>query len=101
MKVRKGILKYISPDVPEASRLRAATGLPPEDPVTPEDRLTVLFVLGHDRSPGVAVAAKKSLEEYPLELVLEGLKKRLDPLVLKRLVALHGNSDAVLSMAAL
>ena len=98
MKVRKGLLKYISPDSPEEARMRAARRL---EPLSPEDELTVLFALSHDADPGVSGAALKSLEGYPKELVLRGLEKRLDPLVIKRLIALNKDDAAVLAMAAM
>lgn len=101
MKVRQGLLKYISHDVPEEDRKRHATRRwPAGDELGPHDEVTVLFVLSHDRYPGVAELARKSLAEYPLELVLKALEYKLDPHVIKKLFSLRADNEAVMTMAA-
>lgn len=100
MKVKQGLLKFISPSAPEDLRLKVARLEPPES-LSCEDQVTALFVLGFDKSPVVSEAAKKGLLEYPVEMLLEALEKKLDPLVIKKILSLHRENDAVLIMAAM
>lgn len=101
MKVREGLIKFISPVTPTAERLKAARCEEPESgPLGPNDRLTVLYVLSHDSDKEVAAAAGKSFDEYPVELVLKALDKKLDPLVLTKVVELHNGAEKVLAKAA-
>ena len=67
----------------------------------PEDEVTVLFVLGFDKDAELSGIAKKSLQEYTLTRLLDALDAPLDPLVIKKLLELRGDDDAVKIMAAL
>lgn len=100
MKVKQALLKYISPSTPADERLAFASRIKTED-LSPQDEVTALFILGFDKDPGVSCAAKKSLEEYPLDLTLSALEERLDPLVIKKIVETRGENEAVQIMAAL
>ena len=113
MKVREGLVKYISPKIPKEQRMEAALGFPgsaavgPSATATgsgglePNDQLTVLFVLCYDRDAEVATAARSSLKAYPLKLVLSGLGKKLNVAVLKKLARMHKGNGAVLTGVAL
>lgn len=102
MKVKQELLKLLSPQTSsDEERLRIANNDPLPPPLDPSDALTALFVLGYDKVASVAEAAKKSLEAYPAHSVIEALNKRLDPLVIRKAVALHRDNEAVLIMAAL
>jgi hypothetical protein len=101
MKVREGLVKFISPDTPAEERLGAARCVePPDGPLPPNDRLTVLFVLSHDPDGEVAAEAQRNFAKYPVEFVIEAMGEKLDPLVLKRIIELYGNIDEVLAAAA-
>ncbi|MBI5587401.1 MAG: hypothetical protein HY889_03435 [Deltaproteobacteria bacterium] len=100
MKVKQSLLKFISPETPEEIKLKVAKVQPPE-PLSPEDQVTALVVLGFDKNSTVSEAAKKGLFEYPAERLLEALEKKLDPLVIKKTVSMHGENDAVIIMAAM
>src|SRR3972149_3315470 len=102
MKVRQGLVKFISPDTPVDERLKTARcEEPAEGPLEPNDRLTLLFVLSHDKDAAVAEAARQNLSESPARLVQVALEKKLDPLVIKKVVELHTEDPAVLSMAVM
>ncbi|MBI5902286.1 MAG: hypothetical protein HZB84_02240 [Deltaproteobacteria bacterium] len=102
MKVKQELLKLLSPQTSsDEDRLRIANNDPLAPPLEPAAALTALFVLGYDKVASVAEAAKKSIEAYPAHSVIEALNKRLDPLVIRKAVALHRDNEAVLIMAAL
>ncbi|MBI1912442.1 MAG: hypothetical protein HYS21_10650 [Deltaproteobacteria bacterium] len=94
-------MKYIAPQVPAQARLKAAKGEFEETEFAPEDKVTAFFVLSYDKDSEVAEAAKKSLAECSIELHLSALEGRLDPLVIKKIIELHREDDAILIMAAL
>ena len=100
MKLKGSLLKFVSPSSPREMRLSAAERAASEE-LQPEDEVTVLFVLGFDKDPGLADAAKKSLQEYPLQRLLEAMDAPLDALVIKKILDLRGGDDAVRIMAAL
>ena len=102
MKVRQSLLKYIATDTDKEQRIRyASRGWPATEPLEPADEVTVLFVLSHDRDPDVSTPAAKSLADYPAELALTALGGKLDPLVIKKLISVFKDSEAVVIMAAL
>jgi hypothetical protein len=105
MKVREGLIKYISPETSKEQRMEAALcfagGEAAEGKLEPNDQLTVLFVLCYDRDAEVAGAARSSLKSYPLALVLSALGKKLNVDVLKKLAKMHKDNAAVLTMIAL
>lgn len=102
MKVKQELLKLLSPQTSsDEERLRIANNGPLAPPLEPADALTALFVLGYDKVASVAEAAKRSFGAYPAHGVIEALNKRLDPLVIRKAVALHMDNEAVLIMAAL
>ena len=101
MKIREGLLKYISPKTPKEQRMEAARVFAESAELAPNDRLTVLFVLCYDPDAEVAAAAKASLKAYPPELVLEALETRLSIDVLKRLAKMHKGDAGVLTAVLL
>ena len=100
MKLKNTLLKFVSPSSPREVRLRAAHGAPGED-LLPEDEVTILFVLGFDKDPELSEAAKKTLREYSLQRLLDAMDAPLDALLIKKLLELRGEDDAVQIMAAL
>jgi hypothetical protein len=110
MKVREGLIRYISPRTPKEQRMEAALcfvgegkGVPVvgNGELEPNDQLTVLFVLCYDSDAEVAAAARSSLKACPLKFVIGALGDKLDAAVLKKLVKMHKANVAVLSLAAL
>ena len=105
MKLREGLIRYISPETPKEQRMEAALcfagGEAADGKLEPNDQLTVLFVLCYDRDAEVATAARSSLKSYPMALVLGGLGKKLNVDVLKKLAKMHKDNAAVLTMIAL
>ncbi len=99
MKLKGSLLRFVSPSSASEVRLRAAQRAASEE-FAPEDEVTVLFVLGFDKDAEVAEAAKKSLQEFPLQRLLEALDATLDALVIKKLLELR-EDEAVQIMAAL
>lgn len=100
MKVRQQLLRLISPGTPRDLKLNAAKRTL-EDRLEPNDEVTVLFVLIHDRDAEIAGAARRSFDDYPKALFLDALDKKLDPVVVKRVISLHREDDAILIFAAL
>ncbi len=102
MKVRQSLLKFVSPQTPREERLGTAQGTDAlSPPLSPEDRVIVLFILSHDRDAEVSAAAKKAFEECPTPAICDALDKKLDPAVIKEIVSSRSDNDAVLIMAAL
>lgn len=99
MKLKGSLLKFVSPSSPRDVRLSAAERRSEDLPA--EDEVTVLFVLGFDKDPELSGAAKKSLQEYPLQGLLEAMDAPLDALVIKKILELRGGDDAVKIMASL
>lgn len=99
MKLKGSLLKFVSLSSPRELRLSAAERRCEDLPA--EDEVTVLFVLGFDKDTELSAAAKKSLQEYPLQRLLEAMDAPLDALVIKKILELRGGDDAVKIMAAL
>lgn len=95
-------MKFLSNDVPADVKLKAAS-LDPEatGQVEPDDVVTVLFVLGYDADEAVARAAVKSLQDYSISQKVMAMEQRLEPAVIKRLIEMHPDNDAILIMAVL
>ena len=101
MKVRQALMKFVSPVTPPELKARVANRTFTDEEIAPEDEVTLLFILCHDRDPSISAAAKKSFEEYPPGRLVEALEKKLDPLVIRRVVELRKDDEAVLTMAFL
>lgn len=102
MKVKRSLLKFFSPDAPAGPRLKAAS-LDPAivGQMEPDDIVTVLFVLSYDTDGDVSRAAARSLQDYPVAHKVMAMEKRLEPSVIKRLIEMHPDNDAILIMAVL
>lgn len=102
MKVKRSLLKFLSNDAPADLKLMAA-GLDPEvaGRMEPDDVVTVLFVLGYDADEAVSRAAVKSLQDHPVSQKVMAMEQRLEPAVIKRLIEMHPDNDAILIMAVL
>ncbi len=113
MKVREGLVKYISPKTSRSVRMEASRCFRRDEPyeavaqgggdgwLEHNDQVTVLFALCYDRDPEVAETARASLDSYPVTLILSALGHKLDPAVLKKLANMHKDNAAVLTMVAL
>ncbi len=97
MKIKKELLKFVSPDLPKEERLRYARG---ELSLDPEDLVTVLFVLSYDRDREVSETAGKGLEGCPRETILKALERRLHPLVIRKILRMHGDDETIQAMIA-
>lgn len=98
MKIPPNLEKFISPQTPKETRLMAAKAALP---MGPKDLVVVLSVLINDADIEVSETARKSLEGIPSHLLLTFLDGDLDPLIIKTVVNIHKDNDAVLVMAAL
>ncbi|MBI5234683.1 MAG: hypothetical protein HY886_00325 [Deltaproteobacteria bacterium] len=102
MKIKQHLLKFISPNAPLEARLAAAQLIDTEArALPPDERVTMLFVLMHDKDAQAASAAQKSFEGIAAGELLDALDTRLDPLVIRKITELFAENDAVLTMAAL
>ncbi|MBI5561699.1 MAG: hypothetical protein HY894_02425 [Deltaproteobacteria bacterium] len=100
MKIKAELFKYLAPAVARDVKLKLISGEAPAGMV-PEDRLTALFALTHERDAAVAEAAKKAFSELTNGFIIDALGSPLDPLVVKKTVDERGENEAVLTMAAL
>lgn len=100
MKIKQELLKYVSPSTPAQERLAVAKR-EGAGKLEPPDEVTVLFVMGFDKDAGISGAAEKSLAEYPAQELLSALEDRLDPLVIKKILEMRPDDEAVQIMAAL
>lgn len=101
MKVRQELLKYISPQTPEDVKLKVARGEAVDVELDPSDRVTALFVLSYDRSPAVSQDAKKSFEALSPQTFINALEKKLDPLVIKKIIAVKREDEGIVMMAGI
>ncbi len=96
MKIRKGLLRFVSPELSIESRLNIARRRVAElETFPPEDLITVLFVLSHDKDEGVSAEAKKSIRDCTDELMLRALEKKLDPVLLRSLYTSYRENHAI------
>lgn len=100
MKLKQSLLKYLTPSSPSELRMNAASRALGEE-LSPEDEVTVLFVLSFDKDSELSGAARKSLQEMELQRLVEALDSPLDPLVIKKILELRGDDEAVQIMAAM
>lgn len=98
MNISPNLEKFISPQTPKETRLMAAKAALP---MGPKDLVVVLAILINDADTEVSATARKSLEGIPSHLLLTFLDGYLDPLIIKTVVNIHKDNDAVLVMAAL
>lgn len=98
MKISPNLEKFISPQTPKETRLMAAKAVLP---MGPKDLVAVLSILISDTDIEVSETARKSLEGIPSHLLLTVLDGDLASLVIKTVVNIHKDNDAVLVMAAL
>lgn len=102
MKVKRSLLKFLSSDAPAGLRLKAASLDPAVvGQMEPDDIVTVLFVLCYDADGEVSRAAARSLQDYSVAHKVMAMEQRLDPSVIKRLIEMHPDNDAILIMAVL
>jgi len=101
MKVKKSLLKFISPETDHASRLKTARGETAEfRALSAEDQITLLFILSHDSDLELAIAASASLDSAPSALILAALTQRLNLFVLRDLFVRFRSSGPILSAIA-
>ncbi|MFQ5328556.1 MAG: hypothetical protein ACE5D4_01030 [Thermodesulfobacteriota bacterium] len=80
------------------NRLATARG---EVSLEPRDLVMALFILGHDKEPDVAAAARKSFSKLSADIVIIGLNGAVEPLLLKTVAMTHADDDDVLHTIAL
>ena len=108
MKVRQGLLKFISPKVPVETRRAVAKtvakGFSTESIVVEgetlscSDALTILFILGFDSDTVTSTEAASGLTSFNSEQLERALGKKLDPRLLKKLAVIHALDPSVLSL---
>lgn len=101
MKVKQALFKYISPATPKELKLKLASREYADEPLSPEDEVTILFVLGFDKDADVSSSARKSFDEYPAHILIDALEKKLDPAVIKRIADARKEDEAVQTMCFL
>jgi len=97
MKIKKSLLKFISPETDPKERLNSAIRVG-EDflALPPSDQVTVLFVLSHDNNDNVAAAADETLEGAEEPFILKALGQRLNGFVLRDLFVRFCDNASVL-----
>jgi len=101
MKVKKNLLHFISSERDHSLRIKTARGEEKEFlSLSPCDRLTVLFILSHDRESEIADLASASLDTMVPTLILNALKERLNYLVLRDLFVRFRDNASILSAIA-
>jgi hypothetical protein len=98
MKLRKALLKFVSKESPKEMRLKAAQGLVE---MAPADLVSLFFILSYDGDEEVSRAATRSFDGLPSETLLKALEGNLDPLVVKKIAAVHRENEGALRMVAL
>jgi len=98
MRIPPHLEKYISSQTPKETRLMAAKAALP---MGSKDLVVALSILINDTDNEISETARKSLEAIPSHLLLAFLDGDLDPLIIKNVVNIHKDNDAVLVMAAL
>lgn len=98
MKIKQSLLQFVNPANTKEQKLKAAQG--PQG-LSPDDLVTVLFVLSHDKDPEVSDMARRSFEAMPVTEIISALEKKLDANVMARILSIHMQSEAVQIMAAL
>lgn len=102
MKVREGIARLVSTDSSIEARLELARRQWPAGvELSDADRVTILFLLGYDKEPNVAAAAKESFATLEEDTLLTALGSTLDPLVIRAIARERASSEAVTSLAVL
>ncbi len=101
MKIKKSLLPFISPERAPLSRLKTASG---EDrkflALDASDRITILFILSHDRDNELSCTALTSLENMTPGVVIAALGDKLDNLVLRDIFVRFRDNPAILSAIA-
>jgi len=101
MKVKKSLLPFISPESARLSRLKTAKGANSEFmALASPDRITVLFILSHDKDDELSCAASTSLESMAPEVIIAALGEKLDCLVLRDLFVRFRDNSNILSAIA-
>ncbi|MFQ5442053.1 MAG: hypothetical protein ACE5EB_04930 [Thermodesulfobacteriota bacterium] len=96
MKIRKGLLRFVSPELSIESRLNIARRRVEElEALEPSDLITVLIVLSHDKDEAISAEAKKSISELSVDFIQRALKKKLDPLILRSLYTYYREDYAI------
>ncbi len=97
MRIKKSLLKFISPASEPQQRLNSARRNGAEFlTLSPSDQVTLLFVLSHDRDENVAAAAYETLAGADADFIQEALGQRLNNLVLRDLFVRFYDSASVL-----
>ncbi len=109
MKVRQGLLKFISPKVPVETRRdvastlaaggRSGTGVIESiEGLSPADSLTILFILSFDPDSVTSKDAASGFSSFDHKELKEALGLKLDPRLLKKLASLHASDQSILSL---
>lgn len=106
MKVSAGLYRFVAPNVADDARLgfarlSAEEARPEAGVLGPEEIISGLFILTHDKNPDVSTAAHKSLSEFPSDRMISALERQMDPLVLDYLSVLCKDNDAAIDMIAM
>lgn len=98
MNIPQNLEKFVSPQAPKETRLKAAKALLP---MGPKDLVTMLALLSGDADAEISAAAKKSLEGLPSHLLLTVTDGDLDSAAIKAVVDVHQKDEAIMVMVAL
>lgn len=101
MKVKTSLFSYVAPTVPQEMKLKVISGEEPSAaPLHPEDLVTALFVLMHDRDAKVSESAKAAFSGLSNEVLTDALNGTIDALVIKAIVDARKDNEAILTLAA-
>lgn len=102
MKIKTSLFGYVAPTVPQELKFKVISREEPSAaPLPPEDLVTALFVLSHDRDAKVSESAKTAFTALSNETLTDALNATLDPLVIKAIVDARKDNEAILTLAAL
>lgn len=101
MKIKTSLFGLVAPTAAQELKLKVISREEPAGaPLFPEDLVTALFVLTHDRDAKVSEAAKAAFAALPNDTLTAALNGTLDPLVIKAVVEAHLENEALLTLAA-
>ncbi len=98
MDIPPHIKRLLLETTPRETRLRAAEGL---IPLEPHELVLALFFLSGDKDPEISVSAGRSFSNLPKDTVMNALNANLEPRVLRKVIEVYGDDDAVMMMVVL
>src|SRR3989338_1552743 len=100
MKIKTSLFALVAPAVAQELKLKVISrDEPSAQPLYPEDFVTALFVLSHDRDAKVSESAKAAFGALSNETMTAALNGTIDPLVIKAIVEARMDNEAIQTLA--